>query len=173
MYSLEPHGSRGQRIRAPTVLRRRRDGIEGLPLQLIIALAIVAAVLPVAYSSLQSFENSKAMSGLQAARDRLVDYANLAYASPGSRLCLDVSVPTTTFRANGFVRIGDASGPTRETAAFGFPREAEFMRHLGFPSNASGGGALILAGRDASYHVCAYRPLSNGKALEFVTTVVV
>ena len=156
-----------------TVHKLTRDsrGVEGIPLKLVITMVVLALSLPALFGWLYAYDGSQLRSALQATVSRLTQYAESAYASPESRRCLDVPVPTGTFVRARHVRIGGAEGDSflRESIAYQVERENEFATTVAFPLNSSAGQALYLSPRSIPYDVCFIRRLDcQGQACAYV-----
>src|SRR3972149_7110733 len=91
-------------------INRDRCGVEGIPLKLLITMVILAISLPMLFSWLHAYDGSQLRASLQTTVSRLTQYAGSAHASPESRRCVEVTVPTGTFVRSKHVRIGGGEG---------------------------------------------------------------
>src|SRR3972149_7526080 len=116
-------------------INRDRCGVEGIPLKLLITMVILAISLPMLFSWLHAYDGSQLRASLQTAVSRLTQYAESAYASPESRRCVEVTVPTGTFVRSRHIRIGWNEGDPflRESIAYQVEGGNEFATTVAFP----------------------------------------
>jgi len=143
-------------------LNRDRRGVEGIPLKLLITMVVLAISLPLMFTWLSAYDGSQLRASLQTAVSRLTQYAESAYASPESRRCVEVTVPTGTFVRSRHIRIGWNEGDPflRESIAYQVEGGNEFATTVAFPLNETGGDALYLSPRGSPYDVCFLRRLN-------------
>ena len=87
------------------------NGIEGLPLTLIIVMIVLAITVPLVFGSLRAYDRSRIETSLISEIDDFISLVQLVYTSgPGNSVVVDFNVQTGSFVGIDSVTFGDAAG---------------------------------------------------------------
>ena len=92
-----------------------KDGVEELPLKLIIIAIVVAITIPIMVDSLSNFSNDQVLSDIRAEIAKVVTAIKLSYSSGiGTSIPVTVSLQNGVMTSIDYIKIGDTRGAVYE-----------------------------------------------------------
>ncbi len=87
------------------------EGIEGVPIKLLVVAIVLAITVPLIFSALRSYDHARVEQGLEAELDEFVTMVQTIYVSgPGNGVTMEIDIPSGTFSRVETISFGDVLG---------------------------------------------------------------